>query len=132
MSASIIGVGIDLVQISRMRRAITRWADRFLERILSSNERAYCQARRDAAPHIAARFAAKEAGLKALGLGWRGVRWTDLEVVNAPSGQPSLRLFGRPAQRMAELGGQALLVSLTHDGDYAAAHVVISRAEPQP
>ena len=130
MNASIIGVGIDVVQISRMRRAIARWADRFLARILSANERRYCEARRDAAPHVAARFAAKEAGLKALGIGWIGGSWTDLEVVNAPSGQPSLRLSGRAAQRMAELGGTALFVSLTHDGDYAAAQVVISRQGP--
>ena len=129
MHASIVGVGVDLVQISRVRRAITRWADRFLRRILSPTESAYCHARHDIAPHAAARFAAKEAGLKALGLGWRGARWTDLEVVNAPSGQPHLRLSGRAAQRLADLGGRNVFISLTHDGDYAAAHVVISRAE---
>jgi holo-[acyl-carrier protein] synthase len=128
MSASVIGVGTDIVQISRMRKAIARWADRLALRILSADEWAYCRTRRDAAPHVAARFAAKEAGMKALGLGWAGASWTDLEVVRAPSGQPSLQLTGRAARRMAELGGDAVFVSLTHDGDYAAAHVVVGRA----
>lgn len=127
MSASVIGVGTDIVQISRMRKAIARWADRLALRILSADEWAYCRTRRDAAPHVAARFAAKEAGMKALGLGWAGASWTDLEVVRAPSGQPSLQLTGRAARRMAELGGDAVFVSLTHDGDYAAAHVVVGR-----
>jgi holo-[acyl-carrier protein] synthase len=127
MSASVIGVGTDIVLISRMRKAIARWADRLALRILSADEWAYCRTRRDAAPHVAARFAAKEAGLKALGLGWMGTSWTDLEVVRALSGQPSLQLTGRAARRMTELGGDAVFVSLTHDGDYAAAHVVVGR-----
>lgn len=127
MNGAIIGIGTDIVQISRMRTAIARWADRLALRILSADEWAYCQTRRDAAPHVAARFAAKEAGMKALGLGWMGTSWTDLEVVRAPSGQPSLQLTGRAARRMTELGGDAVFVSLTHDGDYAAAHVVVGR-----
>lgn len=129
MSGAIIGVGIDLVQISRMRRAIARWTDRLLGRILSPQEWEYCRTRRDAAPHVAARFAAKEAGLKALGLGSAGGAWTELEVVHAESGQPMLRLSGRAARRMTDLGGTALLLSLTHDGDYAAAQVILSRNE---
>ena len=86
MNASVIGIGTDIVQISRMRKAIARWADRLALRILSADEWAYCRTRRDAAPHVAARFAAKEAGMKALGLGWAGAdalqRGAILRVVN--------------------------------------------------
>lgn len=127
MNGSIVGVGIDLVRISRVRELLGRWADRFLRRVLSPQETAYCQARRDPAPHVAARFAAKEAAMKALGVGWVGASWHDLEVINAPSGQPTLRVSGRAAQHMARLGADTALISLTHDGDYAAAHVILSR-----
>ncbi len=127
MNAAVVGVGIDLVKISRVREALVRWTDRFLKRVLSPQERAYCRARRDPAPHVAARFAAKEAAMKALG-GWAGASWRDMEVVNAPSGQPLLRLSGRAAERLAHLGADTAFVSLTHDGDYAAAQVILSRS----
>jgi holo-[acyl-carrier protein] synthase len=128
MNGAIVGIGIDLVKISRVRDALGRWADRFLKRVLSQEESAYCRARIDPAPHVAARFAAKEAAMKALGVGWAGASWREFEVVNMPSGQPQLRLSGRAAQRLASLGADAAFVSLTHDGDYAAAQVIISRA----
>ncbi|MFZ5862620.1 MAG: holo-ACP synthase [Nitrospirota bacterium] len=128
---TIVGIGIDLVRISRVREALGRWADRFLARVLSQDETAYCRARIDPAPHVAARFAVKEAAMKALGVGWTGAAWREFEVVNMPSGQPTLRLSGRAAQRMATLGADTAFVSLTHDGDYAAAQVIISR-RPAP
>jgi holo-[acyl-carrier protein] synthase len=128
MNAAVVGVGIDLVKISRVRNILVRWADRFVTRVLSPHESAYCRARRDPAPHVAARFAAKEAALKALGLGWIGAAWREMEVVNASSGQPLLRLSGRAAERLAFLGADTALVSLTHDGDYAAAQVIVSRS----
>lgn len=130
MSLSIVGVGIDLVRISRVRGILGRWADRFFQRVLSPQETAYCRARRDPAPHVAVRFAAKEAAMKALGVGWVGASWREVEIVNAPSGQPQLRVSGRAAARMASLGADSALVSLTHDGDYAAAHVILSRNTP--
>ncbi len=130
MNGAIIGVGIDLVRISRVRGILGRWADRFFTRVLSPHETAYCRARRDPAPHVAARFAAKEAAMKALGVGWVGASWREVEVVNAPSGQPLLRVSGRAAARMALLGADSALVSLAHDGDYAAAHVILSRNAP--
>src|SRR3990172_7080151 len=107
MNDAIIGVGIDLVRISRVRNILGRWADRFFKRVLSPQETAYCQARRDPAPHVAARFAAKEAAMKALGVGWVGASWREVEVVNAPSGQPQLRVSGRAAARMASLGADS-------------------------
>ncbi|MFZ5874810.1 MAG: holo-ACP synthase [Nitrospirota bacterium] len=126
-SGTIVGIGIDLVRISRVRETLGRWADRFLARVLSQDESTYCRTRLDPAPHVAARFAAKEAAMKALGVGWAGASWREFEVVNMPSGQPVLRVSGRAAQRMATLGADTAFVSLTHDGDYAAAQVILSR-----
>ncbi|HET8761640.1 MAG TPA: holo-ACP synthase [Nitrospiria bacterium] len=132
MNGAIVGIGIDLVRISRVREALGRWADRFLSRVLSQEETAYCRARVDPAPHVAARFAAKEAAMKALGVGWAGASWREFEVVNTPSGQPLIRFSGRAAQRLANLGADTAFVSMTHDGDYAAAQVVLSRTAPSP
>src|SRR5437667_10076025 len=90
------GIGVDLVNIPRMRDVIDRWQDRFLRRVFTEAEIAYCRARRDPVPHFAARFAAKEAGLKALGTGLRlGMSWRELEVRRAPGGPPTLVLSGR-------------------------------------
>src|SRR5438034_1834465 len=90
------GIGVDLVNIPRMRDVIDRWQDRFLRRVFTEAEIAYCRARRDPVPHFAARFAAKEAGLKALGTGLRlGMSWLELEVRRERVGPPTLLLFGR-------------------------------------
>ena len=90
------GIGVDLVQIPRMREVIARWQERFLERVFTDAEIAYCRARRDPVPHFAARFAAKEAALKALGTGLRmGVRWRELEVRRDRGQPPTLLLHGR-------------------------------------
>jgi holo-[acyl-carrier protein] synthase len=131
-NGTIIGIGIDLVRISRVREALVRWADRFLKRVLSQDETMYCRTRIDPAPHVAARFAAKEAAMKALGVGWAGASWREFEVINTPSGQPVLRFSGRAAQRMATLGADTAFVSMTHDGDYAAAQVILSRGPALP
>ncbi|PYN64807.1 MAG: holo-[acyl-carrier-protein] synthase, partial [Candidatus Rokuibacteriota bacterium] len=90
------GIGVDLVNIPRMRDVIDRWQDRFLRRVFTEAEIAYCRARRDPVPHFAARFAAKEAGLKALGTGLRlGMSWRELEVRRERGGPPTLVLSGR-------------------------------------
>src|SRR5256886_7397539 len=92
------GIGVALVNIPRMRDVIDRWRDRFLQRVFTEAEIAYCRARRDPVPHLAARFAAKEAGLKALGTGLRlGVRWRELEVRRL-RGQPAARVLAGPAR----------------------------------
>jgi holo-[acyl-carrier protein] synthase len=123
---SIRGVGVDLVQIPRMREVIERWRERFLERIFTAEEIAYCQGRRDPVPHFAARFAAKEAGLKALGTGLRfGVRWRELEVRRERGGAPVLILSGRSQEIGLRRGGSRMLLSLTHDGDYAMAQALL-------
>lgn len=121
----IIGVGVDLVRIARIRQAIERWQDRFLERVFTPDELAYARRRRDPAEHLAARFAAKEAALKALGTGLSmGVRWREMEVRRERGEPPRLTLTGRTAALGAARGVRTLHVSLTHDGEYAMAQVL--------
>ena len=120
------GIGIDLVQIPRLRRVVERWQDRFLERVFTEEELAYCRARRDPVPHLAARFAAKEAGLKALGTGLRlGVRWRELEVRRERGQPPVLVLSGRSRAIGEAQGGRRMLLTLTHDGEYACAQAML-------
>lgn len=123
---SVKGVGVDLVQIPRLRRVVERWQDRFLRRVFTEAEIAYCRKRRDPVPHLAARFAAKEAALKALGIGLRlGVSWRELEVRRERGEPPVLVLSGKSLEIGQALGGHRLLLSLTHDGDYAFAQCVL-------
>ena len=123
---SVRGIGIDLVPIPRMRQIMARWEDRFITRVFTADEIAYCRARKDPAPHFAARFAAKEAGLKALGTGLRlGVSWLELEVRRERGGPPMLVLRGRSRELAEARGGDRMLLALTHDGDYAIAHAML-------
>jgi holo-[acyl-carrier protein] synthase len=121
------GIGIDLVPIPRMRRVLERWNDRFLARVFTDEEIAYCRRRKDPVPHFAARFAAKEAGLKALGTGLRlGVNWRELEVRRERGGPPTLFLHGRSRDlARARHGADRMLLALTHDGDYAIAQAML-------
>ena len=121
------GIGIDLVHLPRLRVIIDRWQDRFLRRVFTEQEIAYCQARHDPVPHFGARFAAKEAGLKALGTGFgMGVRWRELEVRRERGQAPVLILSGR----CRELGGaDRMLLALSHDGDYALAQAMLVTSE---
>lgn len=123
---SVLGIGIDLVPIARMREVIARWGERFLGRVFTDGEIAYCRARRDPVPHFAARFAAKEAGLKALGTGLQlGVRWRELEVRRERTQAPTLVLSGRSREIGLGKGGSRMLLSLTHEGDYALAQAML-------
>ena len=118
----ISGLGVDLVSIPRMRSTIERWEGRFVDRVFTDDEIAYCRARRDPAPHFAARFAAKEAGFKALGTGLQlGVRWRELEVRREREEAPTLVLSGRAREIGLARGGSRMLLSLTHEGEYALA-----------
>jgi holo-[acyl-carrier protein] synthase len=127
-----ISIGVDLVNIPRMRDVIARWDDRFLRRVFTDSEIAYCRARRDPVPHFAARFAAKEAAMKALGTGLSlGVRWRDLEVRRDRGQAPRLLMHGRSREIGLARGGRAMLVALTHDGDYALAQTMLVNDEPQ-
>ena len=122
------GLGVDLVQIPRMRDVIARWDERFLRRVFTDAEIAYCRARRDPVPHFAARFAAKEAAMKALGTGHsRGVFWRGIEVIRRPGGPPQLRFHGGAAARLAAMGATGSLLTLSHSQDLALAHVLLVR-----
>ena len=122
----ISGLGVDLVSIPRMRSTIDRWQQRFVDRVFTDDEIAYCRARRDPAPHFAARFAAKEAGFKALGTGVQlGVRWRELEVRREREEAPTLVLSGRAREIGLARGGSRMLLSLTHEGEYALAQAIL-------
>ena len=122
----IVGTGIDLVEIDRIHHAIQRFGPRFLNRVYTSAEQAYCLRKRKSAESFAARFAAKEAGAKALGTGISfGVSWLEFEVVREFSGRPILRFHGRAAQIVARLGVARAALSLTHTGALAQASVVL-------
>src|SRR5213083_3679766 len=120
------GIGVDLVNIPRMRDVIDRWQDRFLRRVFTEAEIAYCRARRDPVPHFAARFAAKEAGLKALGTGLQlGVHWRELEVRRERTQAPTHVLSGKSKEIGLFKGGSRMLLSLTHEGEYALAQAML-------
>jgi holo-[acyl-carrier protein] synthase len=120
------GIGIDLALISRLRQVVERWDERFLLRVFTDEEIAYCRRRRDPFPHLAARFAAKEATLKALGTGLAmGVKWREMEVRRRPGEAPTMVLSGRCRAIARDKGGHHVLLSLTHDGDYALAQAML-------
>ncbi len=128
----VVGLGTDLTEIARVRRSVERFGSRFLDRIYTPGEIAYCLRKKDAAESLAARFAAKEAGAKALGTGIsRGVSWQEFEVRREPSGKPSLWLSGRAAELAAELGINRLSLSLTHTRDLAMAVVIAEHLPKQ-
>jgi len=122
----ISGIGIDTVEIARFRRFLDEGNQAILARIFTEPERGKCNARKDAASCYAARFAAKEAFLKALGSGLRdGISWHDMEIVNNESGKPDLRITGRAHKIFAEKGLRTAFLSLSHDGGQAVAMVVL-------
>ncbi|MGH7275638.1 MAG: holo-ACP synthase [Candidatus Rokuibacteriota bacterium] len=123
---TVSGIGVDMVNIPRMRLVIGRWQERFLRRVFTEQEIAYCRARRDPVPHFAARFAAKEAGLKALGTGLRlGVSWRELEVRRERGQAPVLVLSGRSREIGRSRGGSRMLLALSHEGEYALAQAML-------
>lgn len=120
----ICGSGVDLCEVARIKDAIGRHGRRFVERVFTEREIAYAESKANSFERFAARFAAKEAGMKALGTGWRrGVTWHDFEVANLPSGRPTLRLHGKAAEIAKELGVTNIALSLTHTKDQALAIV---------
>ena len=123
----VIGLGTDITEVPRIARSIERHGERFLRRVYTPSEIAYCLSRnKTAAESFAARFAAKEAGAKALGTGIsRGIGWQELEVVRAPGQAPQLRLSGRAAARAERLGVTHISLSLTHTAETALAVVVM-------
>jgi holo-[acyl-carrier protein] synthase len=122
----IVGSGIDLVEIGRIQRSVDRYGSRFLDRVYTGAEQAYCLRKRKWAESFAARFAAKEAAAKALGTGISyGVNWLEIEVVREPSGRPRLEFHGRAAQIASRLGAARAALSITHTSGLAMASVVL-------
>ncbi|MFZ4575840.1 MAG: holo-ACP synthase [Phycisphaerales bacterium] len=121
----IIGHGIDIIEIDRIREMLERHGDRFVHRVYTPNEAGYCREYADPTARFAARFAAKEAALKVLGTGWRdGIAWTDVEVRNLPSGAPTLVLSGKAAEIAVGLGITKWHISLSHSKQLATASVI--------
>lgn len=121
----ILGLGIDVEDVERVQGAIERQGERFLKRIYTERERAYCEQFKDKYERYAGRFAVKEAAMKALGTGWsRGVRWVDIEVVRLPGRRPTLELKGETRRIADRLGVKNIAISITHTPKQAMAQVI--------
>lgn len=126
--SSIAGIGVDLARIDRFYRLLDLGKDRVIDRIFTEGEKNYCLGRREPSPHLAVRFAAKEAFLKALGLGLRrGITWHDIEVVRDDLGAPSLKLSGQAARMCEDRHLCGAHLSYSHDGQYGVATVVLEK-----
>jgi holo-[acyl-carrier protein] synthase len=124
------GIGIDLIEIERIQQNLEKHGSRFEEKVFTPTERAYCRSMPIPAQHYAARFAAKEAFLKALGTGWaKGITWQDVGIENLPSGMPRLVVTGRAREIAEERGVGAMHVSLSHSRGNAVAVAVLEFAE---
>jgi holo-[acyl-carrier protein] synthase len=121
----VLGLGTDLIEIERIKLSLERFGERFMRKVFSPGEVAYCQQKKQSVESFAARFAAKEAAAKALGTGIsRGIGWQDIEVRRAPGERPTLELHGRAAERAAAMGVRHLHLSLSHSREIAMAVVV--------
>jgi holo-[acyl-carrier protein] synthase len=122
----ILGTGVDLAEVARIRASIERYGERFTRRVFTEREIAYSERKANKYERYAARFAAKEAGMKAIGTGWSGgITWKDLEVTNLPSGRPTLALHGVARDVADRLGVQTIHLSLTHTSGQALAWVLL-------
>jgi holo-[acyl-carrier protein] synthase len=122
----IVGTGVDIAEVGRIKTAVERFGDRFLNRVFTPAEIQYCVGKPNAAERLAARFAAKEAGMKAIGTGLRhGVTWQDVEVLRVPGQRPVLKFDGKAAEFAARLGCKRTHLSLSHTANQAIAHVIL-------
>jgi holo-[acyl-carrier protein] synthase len=122
----IVGTGVDITEVDRIEAAVKRFGDRFLKRVFTPEEVRYCMGKPNAAERLAARFAAKEAGMKAIGTGLRhGITWQDVEVVRLPGQRPILTFSGKAAEFAERLGCKRTHLSLSHTADQAIAHVIL-------
>jgi holo-[acyl-carrier protein] synthase len=122
----IIGMGVDIAEVERIRGAIERHGEVFLRRIYTPREREYCEGFKNKYERYAGRFAAKEAAMKALGTGWRrGVKWVDFEVVRETSGRPTLAISGEAAKIAGQIGVKSVALSITHTAALALAQVIL-------
>jgi holo-[acyl-carrier protein] synthase len=123
--------GVDMVECERIAESIERFGEKFLDRVYTQTERDYCYARKNPVPHLAGRFAAKEAVLKVLGTGWtNGIAWTDIEVRNNPAGQPRVVLSGRCREIADEQGLARIHISISHIATHAIASAIGEGTDP--
>lgn len=124
----IVGTGIDVIEVPRVAASIERFGRRFLNRVFTESEIRYCDSKANRTERYAARFAAKEAGMKALGTGWsHGVRWRDVEVRRQPGGRPTLAFHGKAAEIASQMGVTNIALSLTHTAAEALAQVILEK-----
>jgi holo-[acyl-carrier protein] synthase len=122
----IVGTGVDIAEVSRIADAIARYGDRFLNKIFTDGEIRYCQSKANKVERFAARFAAKEAAMKALGTGWNhGVRFRDIEVARKPGQRPTIIFHGKAAQFADKLGTRNIALSISHTAEQAIAQVIL-------
>jgi holo-[acyl-carrier protein] synthase len=121
---TVVGIGVDVVEVGRIERAIARWGDAFVRRIYTPAEIVRAEAGVAPAPRLAARFAAKEAVMKALGVGWRALAWRDIEITNDAAGRPVVALHGSARRIAGERGISGVLVALSHTHEHAVANAV--------
>src|SRR5881394_2672179 len=122
----IVGTGIDIAEVPRIAEAIARFGGRFLQRVFTEEERRYCDSKANRIERYAARFAAKEAAMKALGTGWNhGVRWRDCEVVRMPGGRPTMTFHGLAGEFAVKLGVKNAALSISHTAEQAIAQVIL-------
>jgi holo-[acyl-carrier protein] synthase len=122
----IVGTGIDIAEVPRIRQSIERFGERFLRRIFTDGEMRYCDSKMNRMERYAARFAAKEAAMKALGTGWNhGVRWVDCEVTRLPGGRPTITFYGVAGEFAAKLGVKNASLSISHTAEQAIAQVIL-------
>lgn len=122
----IVGIGIDLVKISRIQEMTDKWNKRFLNRIFTLTEQQYSFSFKHPFPHLAGRFAIKEAVFKAIGTGWRGgIKWTDIEVCNEPSGRPRVRVYGKVREWTEKHNVGRIEATISHDTEYSVGQILL-------
>jgi holo-[acyl-carrier protein] synthase len=122
----IVGSGIDIAEVPRIAESIKRFGERFIRRVFTEGEIRYCDTKANRIERYAARFAAKEAAMKAIGTGWNhGVAWRDVEVCRMPGGRPTITFHGKAAEFAAQLGTKHIALSLSHTEEFAIAQVIL-------
>jgi holo-[acyl-carrier protein] synthase len=122
----IYGIGVDIIKIERFKKALQRWGDRLCSRVFTPHELLICQSKARPARHLALRFAAKEAFLKAMGKGmFQGIAWKEIEITNEPAGRPHMNVKGEAAKLCREKGITAIFVSISHEAEYGVAQVLL-------
>jgi holo-[acyl-carrier protein] synthase len=122
----IVGTGVDIAEVGRIRQSVERFGERFLHRVFTEGEIRYCEGKANRFESYAARFAAKEAAMKALGTGWNhGIRWRDVEVVRPKGQRPTLQFHGLAAELARKMGAKNIALSITHTSEQALANVIL-------